>query len=147
MFSALIEQTMDTQPETSTAVILYSLLIAFTICVAIIASVYIYRRTSKHAQSPSKVFWEKNKSYENDDSSTLLEDEIKCNYKGESPVHCIPMVPDWVKNRKEMVYPQKCIKKGRQLGSGQFGAVFIGKLIQGTAVYVMYNFQVNVTIS
>ena len=151
-FSALIEPTIETQPNihdvTLTTVTISFLLIAFMICIAITASVYIYRQISKHAEAASKVLWEDNKFYESDNSTASIEDENKFTYKTEteSPVDCRPMVPDWLKNRKEMVYPQNCIERCRQLGSGQFGTVFMGKLVQGTAVYVIYLFFVLTTV-
>ena len=137
---------MVTQPKihdvTSTTIPLSFLLIAFIIFIAITASVCIYRQISKHAEAASKELWEDNKFYESDNSTASHEDENKFNYKTESAVHCRPMLPDWLKNREEMVYPQNCLERGRQLGSGQFGTVCMGKLVQGTAVYVMYLFSV-----
>ena len=148
----MIEPTIETQPNihdvTLTTVTILFLLIAFMICIAITASVYIYRQISKHAEAASKVLWEDNKFYESDNSTASIEDENKFTYKTEteSPVDGRPMVPDWLKNRKEMVYPQNCIERCRQLGSGQFGTVFMGKLVQGTAVYVIYLFFVLTTV-
>ena len=47
--------------------------------------------------------------------------------------------PDWLQNRKEMIYATSCIEKGKRLGDGNFGVVFEGKIRLGNAVYVFYH--------
>ena len=44
------------------------------------------------------------------------------------------VVPDWLLQRPEMIYQPQFIQKGQALGSGQYGMVFKGKLMQGNAV-------------
>ena len=78
----------------------------------------------------SKVTWENNSDYECDDG--LIKNE-----KNDQE----PVLPDWLKERKEMIFSSDCVEKGKKLGSGQFGAVFKGKFIQGLAVYVKYYFD------
>ena len=46
------------------------------------------------------------------------------------------ILPEWLKARKEMIFPQSCVERFQEIGRGQFGAVFKGKLVQGQAVYV-----------
>ena len=46
------------------------------------------------------------------------------------------VLPDWLRKRKEMIFPETSVMKGQQLGKGQFGTVFKGALVQGNAVYV-----------
>ena len=48
----------------------------------------------------------------------------------------ISIIPKWLTERKEMVYPQSGIERHQELGSGQYGMVFKGRLKQGNAVYV-----------
>ena len=43
-------------------------------------------------------------------------------------------LPEWLEQRKEVIFPKNSIVKGKQLGEGQFGTVFEGKLFQGNAV-------------
>ena len=43
-------------------------------------------------------------------------------------------MPDWIEDRSEMIFSRNLITKGKQLGQGQFGTVFKGKLNQGNAV-------------
>ena len=47
------------------------------------------------------------------------------------------MLPDWLQEKKEMVFPQHTIVKGECLGRGQFGTVFKGKLVQGNSEYAI----------
>ena len=42
--------------------------------------------------------------------------------------------PDWLQNRKEMIFPESAILKGQKLGKGQFGVVMKGALILGNAM-------------
>ena len=42
--------------------------------------------------------------------------------------------PEWLRNRKEMIFPKSAIIEGQKLGKGQFGIVMKGALVQGNAV-------------
>ena len=44
------------------------------------------------------------------------------------------LLPDWLKERKEMIFPNESIEKYREIGRGQFGTVLKAKLAQGQAV-------------
>ena len=44
------------------------------------------------------------------------------------------MLPIWLQNKKEMIFYRSSVIKSDLLGRGQFGAVFKGKLVQGSAV-------------
>ena len=44
------------------------------------------------------------------------------------------LLPDWLKERKEMIFPIESIEKYQEIGRGQFGTVFKAKLAQGQAV-------------
>ena len=48
------------------------------------------------------------------------------------------MLPIWLQNKKDMIFYQSSVIKGDLLGRGQFGAVFKGKLVQGSAVYAIF---------
>ena len=48
------------------------------------------------------------------------------------------MLPNWLLEKNEMIYDTGCIEKGRQLGHGNYGAVFEGKIRLGNAVYISY---------
>ena len=68
--------------------------------------------------------WESNELY---DSKQSLDDEIHGDEESS-------LLPEWLQERKEMIFPKYSITKGQQLGRGQFGSVFKGKLAQGNAV-------------
>ena len=40
----------------------------------------------------------------------------------------------WLQNKKDMIFYHSSVIKGDLLGRGQFGAVYKGKLVQGSAV-------------
>ena len=44
------------------------------------------------------------------------------------------ILPDWLRKRKEMVFPESAILKGQKLGKGQFGIVMKGALVLGNAM-------------
>ena len=46
----------------------------------------------------------------------------------------IDHIPEWLQNRKDMIYDSSCIEKGKRLGDGNFGVVFEGKIRLGNAV-------------
>ena len=46
------------------------------------------------------------------------------------------MLPKWLQEKKDMIYPQNCIQTGQEVGHGQFGTVFKGKIVLGKSVYV-----------
>ena len=48
------------------------------------------------------------------------------------------LLPEWLEARQGMIFTQNNIEKTHELGTGQYGSVFKGKLIQGNAVYVNY---------
>ena len=44
------------------------------------------------------------------------------------------LLPDWLKERKEMIFPNESIEKYQEIGRGQFGTVLKAKLARGQAV-------------
>ena len=66
------------------------------------------------------IAWKENELYESKQSLA----------KSEAPSSW----PDWLKDKKEMVFLKNSIVKGKLLGKGQFGNVYKGKLHQGNAV-------------
>ena len=71
-----------------------------------------------------EINWENNYDYERRNNITEENDPES-------------FLPEWLKERKEMIISRDCVEKGKELGSGQFGEVFKGKFIQGSAVYVL----------
>ena len=66
------------------------------------------------------IAWKENELYESKQSLA----------KSEAP----SCWPEWLKDKKEMVFLKNSIVKGKLLGKGQFGNVYKGKLHQGNAV-------------
>ena len=64
--------------------------------------------------------WEKNSMNQND------EEEERMSKK--------ELIPNWLENRADMIYPQEAVHLDVQLGSGQFGSVYKGKLVQSRSV-------------
>ena len=52
-----------------------------------------------------------------------------------------PILPEWLRNKKDMIFDTGCITKGNKLGHGHFGAVFEGKIRLGNAVYVFILYE------
>ena len=92
---------------------------AITIMVIAILAIWYCKRLAKNTSTP--VTWEKNSNY---DYQENLHQELQ----NES------ILPDWLEERKEMIFPSECIKKGKRIGQGQFGSVFKGLFTQGNAV-------------
>ena len=65
----------------------------------------------------------------------LLYKDVEANVEEFSSMAEDWMFPNWLQEKKEMIFPRKSIVKGECIGRGQFGSVFKGKLIQGNAVY------------
>ena len=83
---------------------------------------YCYDKKRAHHRIP-QMTWELNELHETEESDNEVEEE--------------PVLPDCLRKiNPEMIYPQSCIEKTQQLGQGEFGSVFKGKLTQGNAVYV-----------
>ena len=108
--------------------------VAFMIVVFLLVSLRLYRRIK--SKKTANLVWEDNTCHKSEDSEGGYVDENDSSFNRESLDDDEPILPGWLKARKEMVYPQRSIEKGKQLGSGQFGEVFKGRLVQGTAVYV-----------
>ena len=64
------------------------------------------------------------------------EDENKERTKTELEQGDVVVIPNWLQNRKEMIFSESAVLKGQQLGKGQFGNVMKGVLLQGNAKYV-----------
>ena len=86
---------------------------------------YLKKRDQSSIQSSStnpiqSIVWKQNDLYESKQSLAKSEGHL-----------CLP---DWLKDRSEMIFSKASIVKGKLLGKGQFGNVYKGKLHQGNAV-------------
>ena len=89
--------------------------------VFVILSIWYYKRLTKNNNTSAPVTWEKNSNYD-------YQENLHQRFQNES------ILPDWLEERKEMIFPPECIKKGKRIGQGQFGSVFKGLFTQGNAV-------------
>ena len=86
-----------------------------------ILAIWYCKRLAKNNDTATPFTWEENSNYGH------LED-IHEGLQNKS------ILPDWLIERKEMIFPPLCIKKGEPIGEGQFGSVFKGVFTHGNAV-------------
>ena len=106
----------------TTGYVIFFVLFLALITVILSGMVYYYKKKTR--QRIPATTWEMNDRYESEGSDNKVEEET--------------ILPHWLRVRPEMVYPHRCIEKDQELGKGQFGSVFKGRLIQGNAVYVIF---------
>ena len=103
-----------------TTVVISVLLTILTVLAAVIL-IYYYKKI-KRRNSPKN--WETNDLYY---SLRVVNEE------------CI--LPTWLKDKKEVIFPQQSLEKYQSLGAGQYGSVYKGKIMQGKAKCVMFDFK------
>ena len=64
----------------------------------------------------------------------LEENEWNTNKSEEDYENKISEIPSWLKNKQNMIFHPNCIKRDTLLGTGNYGRVYKGKLVQGNAV-------------
>ena len=101
-------------------IVLCALALMSIILISIMGLNYYKKKRLKRNTVNNKFIWKLNSLY---DSNKSLDSLNECSG-----------LPSWLKERKEMMFSKSLITKGRQLGKGQFGAVFKGQLNQGNAV-------------
>ena len=84
-----------------------------------ISALFYYYKKKKHNNIPP-VAGEANNLSESVESDTNADSDS--------------ILPGWLIQHQEMIYPRKSVERGSPLGHGQYGAVFKGKLTQGKAV-------------
>ena len=89
--------------------------------VIVVLSIWYCKRLTKNNNTSAPVTWEKNSNYD-------YQENLHQGFQNES------ILPDWLEERKEIIFPPECIKKGKRIGQGQFGSVFKGLFTQGNAV-------------
>ena len=96
------------------------------IIVSTVTTIWVCKHKKKrNNRFQTEVIWATNESYVN--TKSLLAEKSQS----------FPL-PDWLIGKEEILFSQDCIEKEYKLGSGQFGTVFKGKIIQGNAVYVEF---------
>ena len=123
MFSNSTRSTSIT--PISSSLIIPGSLIATILSLFIVIVVKLCRQNSNN--TTNEIIWEDNVLYKDVESNMA---EFSSNAEDW-------MFPNWLHQKKEMIFPRKSIIKGECIGRGHFGCVFKGKLIQGNAVYVI----------
>ena len=146
LVSLIQDETNAVENIKLVSAILFAFLLIIFLITALCWFCYNKRKTQGRSSTSiekkaqlSTITWENNHDYENKDSLIEL---IEIEKKDQESV-----LPEWLKERKEMIFSSECVEKGKELGSGQFGAVFKGKFIQGHAVYVNYLYILLVDIN
>ena len=121
LWSKILE-TFFTLESVSNFLIMTMVLVIITlIMAAIVKIVYNIKKKNNGSETELEIYpeddslWSKaENAFEMDDKESLL--------------------PDWLKERKEMIFPNESIEKYQEIGRGQFGTVLKAKLAQGQAV-------------
>ena len=109
------EQAGDIKPIHISLIVVFSIMSV----VGVIVSVRHYRKKST-AYNTTVMEWEKNCSNHSDN-----EEEAVSQKEG---------MPNWLKIRPDMIYPETSVYLTVELGSGQFGSVYKGQLVQSRSV-------------
>ena len=102
-------------------IIAVSTISMIALLVIVILAIWYCKRLAKNKKNSTPVTWEKNSNYD-------YQENLHQGLQKES------ILPDWLEEKKEMIFPPECIKKGKRIGQGQFGSVFKGVFTQGNAV-------------
>ena len=123
-------------PLQESGAILYFMPLAISIFLFMLSIIGVYVR--QKCKRTERVTWISNEIYDNEESDCPIEStNIGVIYGID-----ITKLPEWLRKRRQMIFPQSSVEKGEQLGRGQFGAVFKGNLTQGNAVYVNLTFRI-----
>ena len=103
---------------------LIMILIFFTIIAILAAVAKIVRdikKKSNGSETELEIYPEENSLWSKAENDFEIDDKES-------------LLPDWLKERKEMIFPNESIEKYQEIGRGQFGTVLKAKLAQGQAV-------------
>ena len=81
-------------------------------------------KSKKKKLSVPQTIWKQNDLYDSKQSLSLM-NVTKNDPNG---------LPDWLNNRKGMIFSKTSIERGTQIGKGQFGNVYKGKFCHENAV-------------
>ena len=108
---------LDTAQTSKTSPVVAILLtMLFVLVAGIVMVLYYYKQKVGRKSSSGK--WETNDLYY---SLRVVNEES--------------ILPNWLKDKKEVIFPQQSIERYQQLGNGQYGSVYKGMLNQGQAKY------------
>ena len=106
-------------------IIISGIIVGLLLIAAVVAifSRKYYTRNKRTYLVSQAMTWKGNELYDSEESldADIGDEESK-------------FLPDWLNAQRQMIFPNNSITKCQQLGEGQFGSVFKGKLVQGNAV-------------
>ena len=111
------------------AAVLVSLGVPTFVLIVVIGFALLKKMKKTQNQVTNDLVWKDNSLYDSNESLDFLKVPSK--------------LPDWLKDRSEMIFSLDLISMGIQLGKGQFGTVFKGNLKQGNAMQVPDNEIIN----
>ena len=106
------------QPEISWSSIVALGVISFLVILSVVIGCFILKKKTKRGRR-------KHVSEKTELNTKTSEED----YEEE-----ITMIPSWLKNKENMIFHPNCIKRDTLLGTGNYGSVYKGKLLQGNAV-------------
>ena len=92
---------------------------------ALICTVFCWIR-KKNTQKIPPMTWATNTLYESNES--IYDHASDINQKHQS------LLPEWLSTKKHMIYSQTSVEKEHEIGHGQYGTVFKGKVVLGNSV-------------
>ena len=111
--------TLETVSDFLIMILIFFIIIAILAAVAKIA--HDIKKKSNGSETELEIYPEDNSLWSKAENAFEMDDKES-------------LLPDWLKERKEMIFPNESIEKYQEIGRGQFGTVLKAKLAQGQAV-------------
>ena len=111
--------TLDSVSDFFIMTLIFFIIIA--ILVAVVKIVHDIKKKNSGSEAELEIYPEDNSLWSKAENAFEIDDKES-------------LLPDWLKERKEMIFPNESIEKYQEIGRGQFGTVLKAKLAQGQAV-------------
>ena len=111
--------TLDSVSDFFIMTLIFFIIIA--ILVAVVKIVHDIKKKNSGSETELEIYPEDNSLWSKAENDFEIDDKES-------------LLPDWLKERKEMIFPNESIEKYQEIGRGQFGTVLKAKLAQGQAV-------------
>ena len=111
--------TLDSVSDFFIMTLIFFIIIA--ILVAVVKIVHDIKKKNSGSETELEIYPEDNSLWSKAENAFEIDDKES-------------LLPDWLKERKEMIFPNESIEKYQEIGRGQFGTVLKAKLAQGQAV-------------
>ena len=143
-FAGIMKQKTTEYPERwREEYVIVIVLLPVLVIVSLLVMLMMYRKRLKTRVTPSIFSTNGMTNLSDNEQSTAIDirpnigmDSQMCNAEHvvASTVETTSILPEWLLNKKDMIYSDMYIEQQEKLGSGQFGTVFKGRLKQGNAV-------------